>query len=147
MIYIASDHGGFKLKNELTKAFRKDKIQYTDLGPFEFNSTDDYPDFAAGVAKAVAKNPSSHLGILACRNGQGMCIAANKIPGIRAATAWNEKVAFSVRNDDFANVLCLPADYLKSAEAVKIVKKFINTDFSRLARHGRRIKKVSGLEK
>ena len=146
MIYLASDHGGYKLKEILKIFLLKSKIEYVDLGPDHMDSNDDYPDYAKKVAEQVSRDSEKSIGILVCRIVQGMCVAANKIKGVRAVSAWNEKLAFSTRNDDFANVLCLATDYLKLSEAEKIVKKFIKTPFSKEARHIRRIKKVKKLE-
>lgn len=146
MIYLASDHGGYGLKENLKKFLLKSGVEYVDLGPDHVVADDDYPDFAQKVAVQVAAKPEKHIGILACRSGQGMCVAANKIKGVRAVSAWNEKLAYSTRNDDFANVLCLASDYLKMAQVEKIVKKFITTPFSKELRHLRRIKKVKKLE-
>ncbi|MCX6797026.1 MAG: RpiB/LacA/LacB family sugar-phosphate isomerase [Candidatus Doudnabacteria bacterium] len=146
MIYIASDHGGFKLKEAILKFLFSQKIKFTDLGPVKFEPADDYPDFAKMAAKAVAKHPTQNIGILMCRSGQGMCIAANKVKGIRAASVWNEKLARTARNDDMANIICLASDYLRAKEAKKIVKIFINTPFSKAVRHKRRIDKIAKIE-
>ncbi len=140
-IFIASDHGGFRLKKELVTYFRN----IVDLGPYEFIANDDYPDYAALLAKKVAHSKGS-FGILLCRNGQGVCIAANKIKNIRAVTGFSKKMVASTRKDDDANVLCLPADYLTEKEAKDIVKIFIGTKFSGAARHVRRLGKIKKLE-
>jgi ribose 5-phosphate isomerase B len=147
MIYIASDHGGLSLKQKVVKHLSLKKVMYQDLGPFKLDPQDDYPDFAKQVASAVAKNPETHIGILLCRSGQGMCVAANKIKGIRAVSAWNKELAFSTRNDDFGNVLCLASDHIKPSDALKIADVFIKTPFSKSARHGRRINKIKQMEK
>ncbi len=145
MIYIASDHGGFRLKEKLEARLSKDGIVFEDLGPKALDPDDDYPDFAKLVGQAVARNPS-HIGILLCRSGQGMCIAANKIKGVRAVSAWNNKLARTTRNDDFGNVLCIASDHLRPAEAVRIAEIFIHTRFSEAVRHKRRVTKIKKLE-
>ena len=147
MIYIASDHGGFGLKNYLVLELAKRKKKFEDLGSFLLDPEDDYPDFAKKVSAKVADSPSKNLGVLICRNGQGMCIAANKFKGVRAITSWSEKHVASSRKDDNANVVCLPSDYISRSEALKVVLKFITTKFSSLPRHKRRLKKVSSFEK
>lgn len=134
------------MKEKIKSFLLSHKTSFTDMGPYAVDPTDDYPDYAKKVAQKVAQNPARNVGLLLCRSGQGMCIAANKVKGVRAVSAWNEKLAYSTRNDDFANVLCLAGDYLKSAEAQKILFKFLNTPFSREARHLRRINKVKKLE-
>lgn len=146
MIYIAADHGGFKLKKHLVKFLQKQKLEFKDLGPAKFKDGDDYPEYGSKVARQVSKNPVSNLGILICRSGQGMCIVANKFIGVRAALAWNTASAKQSRNDDMANVLCLPSDFLNSQQAEDILKAWLNTPYSSDARHMRRIKKISKLE-
>lgn len=146
MIYLASDHGGYSFKEKLKHILLKSKLEYVDLGPDHFDLSDDYPDYAKKVGLFVAKRPDTDIGLLICRSGQGMCVAANKIKGARAVSAWNEKLAYSTRNDDYANILCLAGDYLKLAQMEKIVKKFINTPFSKAPRHLRRVKKVKKME-
>jgi ribose 5-phosphate isomerase B len=146
MIYIASDHGGFGLKNYIVGELEKKRVKVEDLGPFVLDPEDDYPDFAKKVSAKVADSPSKNLGVLICRNGQGMCIAANKFKGVRAITSWSEKHVASSRKDDNANVVCLPSDYITRGEALKVVLKFMNTSFSKLPRHQRRLKKVASFE-
>lgn len=146
MLYLGADHGGFLLKEKLKKYLAAKKISFVDLGPYKISPTDDYPDYARKVAKKVAQKPESDMGVLLCRSGQGMCVAANKVRGVRAVSAWNEKLAFSARNDDFANVLCLAGDHLTLRQAEKILFTFISTPFSFQARHKRRIAKIKKME-
>lgn len=146
MIYIAADHGGFKLKQHLIKFLQKQRLEFKDLGPSKFKDGDDYPDFGTKVAKQVSKNPVSNLGILICRSGQGMCIVANKFDGVRAALVWNVASAKQSRNDDMANILCLPSDFINSSQAENIVKTWLATPYSSDKRHMRRIHKISKLE-
>ncbi len=146
MIYLAADHGGFKLKQSLVKFLQKQKLEFKDMGPSKFKDGDDYPDFGVKVAKEVSKNPVSNIGILICRSGQGMCIVANKFRGVRAALVWNSAAAKLSRNDDMANILCLPSDFLDSKQATAIVKTWLATPYSTDNRHMRRIKKISKLE-
>ncbi len=146
MIYLASDHGGYKLKEQVKKFLEKQKLAFKDLGPAKFKDGDDYPDYGAKVAKQVAKNPVSNLGILICRSGQGMCIIANKFTGVRAALVWNEAEAIMSRNDDMTNVLCLPSDFISAKTALVIVKTWLSTPYSTDPRHMRRIKKISNIE-
>ncbi|MDQ3018596.1 MAG: RpiB/LacA/LacB family sugar-phosphate isomerase [bacterium] len=147
MIYIASDHGGYKLKEQLKKFLKAEKVDYTDLGPKKFVANDDYPDYAKLVAQKVSKNPLRDLGILICRSGQGVCIVANKFKYVRAALVWNTEEAKMSRLDDMTNVLCLPSDYISPKIAEKIVDVWLNTPYSQDARHMRRIKKISELER
>lgn len=144
MIYLASDHGGFAAKEQVKQLLEREEIAFKDLGPLKLQSDDDYPDYVLPMAEKVAKEEA--IGIVSCRNGQGIAIAANKVAGIRAAVCWNEKIAETARNDDNANILSLPADYLSSLEIAKIVQTFIATPFSHDARHLRRLHKVADYE-
>lgn len=146
MIYIASDHGGYKLKEHLKKYLIKQKHEYVDLGPDRYIEGDDYTEYAAEVADQVSRNPLRDVGILICRSGQGVCIVANKFKNIRAGLIWNTKEAKMSRNDDMTNVLCLPSDYIDEATAKRIVKTWLATPYSKASRHVRRVKQISKLE-
>lgn len=144
-VYIASDHGGFKLKEKIREYLKSFRIDVEDMGPKELVQGDDYPDYALPLAAKVAANKNS-FGILICRNGAGVSIAANKISGIRAALSFNVKHAESIRNDDNTNILCVPSDYLSEEEAIKITNVWLNTQFSGAERHVRRIQKIKNFE-
>lgn len=145
-VYIASDHGGFSIKSKVISFLKQKGYTVEDVGPSTLDPDDDYPDYAIPMAKKVAGDKNS-LGIVACRNGQGVCIASNKVKGIRAVTGFSSKQAETTRKDDNANILCLPADYLSESEIKNIVSVWLGTDFSNAARHKRRLRKVSSLEK
>jgi ribose 5-phosphate isomerase B len=147
MLYIASDHGGFELKEHLKIALKKQRLVVTDLGPKKFKDGDDYPDYAKLVASKVSKKPHKDQGILICRSGQGVCIVANKYKGVRAALVWNMLEAKMSRLDDMTNVLCLPSDYIIPRTAEKIVEKWLETEYSTDPRHQRRIDKISEIER
>lgn len=147
MLYLASDHGGFKLKEHLKKILKKKRISFEDLGPQIFNPGDDYPEFAKRVAIQVSKNPSANTGILMCRSGQGMNIVANKFKGIRAALCWNPEVAAAAKNDENVNILCLPSDYISEEHAEEILAAWLNTPFSVEPRFQRRLDEINVIEK
>lgn len=147
MLYIAADHGGFKLKEELKKFLKREKIKFVDEGAAKVNPNDDYPDFARLVAEKVGKNSKKDIGILICRSGQGVCITANKFSGVRAGLVWNPAEARASRNDDMTNILCLPSDYITVEAARSIVKNWLSTPWSKEERHVRRITKISQIEK
>ncbi len=147
MIYLGSDHGGYALKEDLKKFLKKEKINFTDLGPSSLNPKDDYPRFSEKVARAVQKDLKNNKGILICRSGQGVCIAANKFAGIRAALSWNELLAKASRNDDNVNILCLPSDYISAEVAEDITKIWLITPFSGEDRHQRRLAEIEELGK
>ncbi len=146
MIYIASDHGGFKLKEQLKKFLANQKLAHTDLGPKKFEADDDYPDYAAKVAMKISRNPIRDCGILICRSGQGVCIVANKFANVRAGLVWNAKESEMSRIDDMTNVLCLPSDYITDKQAEQILSIWLNTSYSSEERHIRRIRKITDLE-
>lgn len=146
MIYIGADHGGYKLKEKLKRFLRSQKVEFQDLGAAKLVKNDDYPDYAAKVAKQISSNPLKHIGILICRSGQGVCITANKFRNVRAVVVWNTEEAKVSRNDDMSNVLCLPSDYISPGVAERIVETWLDTPYSVEPRHVRRIKKISDLE-
>lgn len=143
-IFIAADHGGFELKNKLREHLFHLKHEVDDLGPETLDKDDDYPIKAYDVATKVLAEDDAR-GILVCRSGQGMAMAANRVNGIRAAVAWNEAVAEETRQANDANVLSLPADFLDEDEAMAIVDSFLATDFSGEERHLRRINELEDL--
>lgn len=146
MIFLGTDHRGFALKQKIKEWLGEWGYDYEDLGAFEYNKDDDYPDFAKAVAEKVAPMPGAK-GILICGSGIGVSIAANKIKGIRAGTAASpEQVKASV-NDEDLNVLTISADYTSEATAKEIIKTFLETKFSGDKRHVRRLKKIKELEK
>lgn len=140
--FIASDHAGFELKNKLINNYKNLK----DLGPFEFIMEDDYPDYVYLLIKNLKKDLKNNRGILICKNGGGVCIAANKFRGIRAGLGINSEHVKSLISDDNANVLCLGADYVKEEEIFKMVEIFQNEKFQPQKRHLRRLQKLSIIE-
>jgi len=144
MIYIASDHGGFNLKNTLISYLKNKGLDIKDMGPFELVEEDDYTEYVTPLAKEIQKDLRGK-GIVICRNGVGVNIAANKFKHIRAALSWETEHIKSARLDDDINVLALPADYIDENTAKSIVDAYLNTEFSALPRHIRRIKKVENL--
>ncbi len=147
MIYIGADHGGYKMKEQLKKFLKKQKLEFVDAGAKSLKAGDDYPDYAKIVGKKVSQNPMANSGILICRSGQGVCMVANKFVHVRAALVWNTKEAEMSRKDDMSNVLCLPSDYISQKDAEAIVDVWLKTPYSTEARHLRRVKKISALEK
>lgn len=144
-IYLGADHNGFKLKEYTQDYLGKKGHQVVDLGNTKLNLRDDYPDYAKKVAKKVQADKKS-MGILFCGSGQGMCMAANKFKGIRAALGWTTGAAKKSRYDDDSNILCLPAWRISPDQAVRIINGWLTTPFSKIARHKRRIKKINALK-
>ncbi len=147
MLYLAADHAGHALKKYLARYLEKQlKLEFVDLGAKEYDKEDDFPDFAFALAKKVAGEPGS-LGILICGSGQGMCIAANKVAGIRAMLGYSIESAEWGRKHDHANVLCLAGRVLSEEHAVAIAKKFIETGKDAAEKYVRRVQKISDYEK
>ena len=143
-VFIGSDHGGFSQKELIRSYLLTEGYKVTDCGTYTRESTD-YPDFALAVCKAVVSHSSS-FGILLCRSGEGMEMAANKVHKIRAALVWTAQVAAETRHDNDANVLVLPSDFITDAQATEIARAFLATEFSHEERHQRRIDKITTLE-
>jgi len=142
-IVIASDHAGYTQKEALKPLLRDLGVEFQDLGPSSESSVD-YPDYAAKVAKAVSSGQAEQ-GVLVCGSGTGMAISANKIPGVRAAVAWSEDTARLARQHNDANVLALGARTTPSGEIPNIVKAWFTTNFEG-GRHALRVEKISQLE-
>lgn len=143
-IFLGADHGGFELKEKVKGLLSVKEVEFEDLGNLELDYTDDYPDYAFKVAERVGRGEG--LGILICRSGVGVCVAANKYKGVRAAQVFNPTMAGKAREDDGANVMCLGGDYLAVADLEAIIENFIETDFSPEARHRRRVEKILSKE-
>ena len=146
MLYICSDHGGFKLKELLKKHLADKGIAAVDAGPQSLESGDDYPDYVIPVMRKV-QSDSAGGAIVICRNGVGVSMLANKFKGIRAALSWTPQHAASTRVDDNTNVLALPADFISDDVAKQIVDAWLSTKFENTERHVRRLMKVTEAEK
>ena len=146
-IYIGGDHAGFFLKEKIKKYLVKKKYEVEDLGPFKYNSNDDYPDFVIPVAKKVAKEKNSR-GIVIGGSGQGEAIAANKIKGIIAVVYYggNENIIKLSRQHNNSNILSLGARFVKEKEAKRAIDIWLKTKFDG-GRHSRRLKKIEKIEK
>ena len=146
MIYLGADHGGFSFKEKIKEFLGKElKIEYSDLGNTKFEGDDDFVDYALAVAKKVAE--TGEKGILICTNGLGMCIAANKIKGIRAVAPISKKTAQQSREHLDANVLCVGEHVVSFRDAKKIIKIWLETDFFQKERYARRLNKIKDIEK
>jgi ribose 5-phosphate isomerase B len=145
-VFVGADHAGFQLKSTVMAHLSKRGINVEDDGDRELDPGDDYPQFALTVAtKVLGSEDDDPRGILLCGSGQGMCIAANRVRGIRAALCWSEDIARETRNDNNSNVLCIPARTLTEEEALRIIDVWLDTPFSGAARHARRINEIEEL--
>ena len=143
MIAIGSDHGGYKLKEELKRYLEEKEIVYTDVGCYSEEHVD-YPELAKAVCKEVQEKKADR-GILVCRTGYGMAIVANKFRGIRAASISNEETAKFSRMHNDLNVLTLGADYITTNQAICILRQWLATEFEG-GRHERRLKIIEEIE-
>lgn len=147
MIYLATDHAGFQLKEKIKEFLKKAGYEVKDFGALTFDPEDDYPDFISKAAQAVSKDPSSKAVILG-GSGQGEAMVANKFPSIRAAVYYGrlEQMPVLTRQHNNANVLSLGARFLTEEKAIEAVKLFLQTPFSEEPRHVRRIEKIKKIE-
>jgi ribose 5-phosphate isomerase B len=138
-IVLGSDHAGVSYKSLLIRQLEKSGHQCKDVGAYTSDSVD-YPDYAHPAATAV-ESGEAELGILICGSGNGVCMAANKHAGIRAALCWLPELATLARSHNDANMLCLPARFVSQRMAKKIVDAFLNASFEG-GRHANRIGKI-----
>jgi len=141
-IILAADHGGFELKEKLKEVLRENELSFDDLSP-ELVPGDDYPDVAFKAAKKVAREKAR--GVLICGTGIGMCMAANKVKGVRAAMAYDEASARLSRQHNDANILCLGGRTTDELTAKKILKVWLSTRFLE-GRYLTRVEKIRKYE-
>lgn len=154
-ILISADHAGFELKRELIPYMRDLGYAVRDLGAFEFDAEDDYPDFIAPLAKEVSESGGTKRGIVIGGSGQGEAIVSNRFPHVRAVVfngqykPTDERVIpheiVTAREHNDANILSLGARFLSVRDAKEAVKQWLTTPFSGDVRHVRRLEKIDGL--
>lgn len=148
MLYIASDHAGYSLKNRIIRLCRENNIEIEDVYP-KLDIEDDYPDVASMLAGAIYKK-SGNLGIATCGTAEGICMGLNRYNFIRAANVDTPHITKMVREHNNANVICIPGPYshkeIKDKTLLEIIETFIYTNFEEdVERHVRRVKKLSKL--
>ena len=144
-IGVASDHGGFELKQILVGQLHALQCSVCDFGANHLNATDDYPDFVIPLARALAAGQVER-GIAVCGSGVGAAICANKVPGVRAALVNDHFSARQGVEDDDMNLICLGGRVVGPSAAWDLVEAFLAAKFSRAERHVRRLSKVAALE-
>lgn len=144
-VYLGADHAGFEFKAHLAEALGAKGFDVVDVGAAVYDAEDDYPAFCLHVGARVVADPGS-LGVVIGGSGNGEQIAANKVPGVRAALAWNLNTATLAREHNDANVVGIGARMHGVEEATEIVLTFLNTPFSGSERHSRRISQVAAYE-
>ncbi len=142
-LVLASDHAGYELKEKLKPVLEENEIPFNDLTP-GFDREDDYPDVAFKTGRKVVKEGTR--GILLCGTGIGMSMCANKVRGVRAANAYDEKTARLSRQHNDSNILCVGARTVSEEEAKKILKAWLTTRFLE-GRHARRVNKIKEFER
>jgi ribose 5-phosphate isomerase B len=144
LIAIGADHGGYEMKEDLKRLLDEMGYRYRDFGTFSTDAVD-YPDFAHNVARAVAGG-ACDLGIVIDGAGIGSCMAANKVPGIRAAMCYDEATARNSREHNYANVLTLGGRLIPPGKMREIVQTWLATPEGE-ERHGKRVAKITAIER
>jgi ribose 5-phosphate isomerase B len=145
-VYLGSDHAGFELKGRLIEWLTSAGHEPVDCGPKSYDPEDDYPVYILRAAEGVAGDPDS-LGIVIGGSGNGEQIAANKVRGIRAAVAWTTETAQLARQHNDANILSLGARMYSDDDSLEFTKMFVQTPFSGVERHARRLAEIAAFEK
>jgi ribose 5-phosphate isomerase B len=145
-VYLGSDHAGFEFKSALIEWLASAGHEPVDCGPQSYSPEDDYPPYVMRAAQRAVDDPGS-LGIVIGGSGNGEQIAANKIPGVRAALAFSDETARLARQHNNANVLSLGAREYPVADAVGFAQVFVQTPFSERSRHIRRLDMITEYEK
>ncbi len=142
---IATDHGGYELKDILAEKLRAAGHEVVDFGAYSLEPGDDYPDFVIPLGQAVS---AGHVerGIAVCGSGVGASVCANKIPGVRAGLIGDHFSASQGVEDDHMNIICMGGRTIGPAVAWEFVEKFLASEFSQAERHLRRLSKVASLE-
>jgi ribose 5-phosphate isomerase B len=147
MIYIAADHRGLEIKAKIEEWLKGRGFEFEDLGAYKLDPWDDYVDYAIDTAQRVAENPENNRGIIICKSGVGMSIAANKVKKIRCGLGFSPDQVHEARKDDNINVLALAADSVEEAGAIDLVEMFLETDFVKSDSYLRRIEKIARYER
>ncbi len=148
-VHIATDHAGMELSSHLIAALSAKGYEMVDHGPAAYDAEDDYPAFCINAALAVVADQAAGvdaLGIVLGGSGNGEQISANKVPGVRAALAWNLDTAKLAREHNNANVVAVGGRQHSVEEATELIEAFLGEPFSNAERHVRRIEKITGYE-
>jgi len=146
IVALGTDHAGFPLKMALAEAIRANGHEILDCGAHQLEPGDDYPDFAAAVARAVLDGKADR-GVIVCGSGVGASVAANKFDGIRCALCHDTFSAHQGVEDDAMNVLALGARVIGPSLAAELISAFLRADFSGAPRHKRRLEKIARIER
>jgi ribose 5-phosphate isomerase B len=144
-VFIASDHRGFELKNKILEYLHEKDVRTEDLGNYQYEPLDDYPDYARKVAQAVLQNPKEYLGIVICGSGVGVSIMVNRFTGIRCAIGFSLEQVEHARSNDHINVLAIPSDYVNSEKAETLIDTFLSAQPKPDAKYLNRIAKLDDI--
>lgn len=145
MIFLGSDHAGFALKEKVKGWLKELGAEFTDVGPEDFQPGDDYPVYAKPVAEKVSRGEGE--GILICDTGEGMAIAANKFPNVRAALVSDDLTASRSKEHNNSNILVLGSELQSDEDARRYLQIWLSTPFSGEERHQRRVGEIEEFEK
>lgn len=146
-VFIGADHRGHEMKNALIDYLHEKNIRVEDLGNYNYERGDDYPDYAHKVAMAVLQHPQEYLGIVICGSGIGVSIAANRHKGIRCALVFTIDQVKHGRERDQVNIIALPADYVTLDQAKQLVDTFLDSQPLQEERDIRRIAKIEAIQR
>lgn len=144
-IYLGADHRGYDYKEKVKEWLTKEGYEFTDLGAYKYDESDDYPEFAEKVGYMVASEEKSR-GILICGSGVGVDVVANKIDGIRASIGKEKAQVIAGRRDDRMNILVIAADFTTQKEMHEMIEAFLKTEYEVNERHDRRLEQIKELE-
>ena len=144
MIYLGTDHRGFKLKEKVKQWLTEWGYEHQDLGAFEYDQNDDYPVYASKVVESMTE--PDDRGIILCGSGVGVDDVANKFDGIRSGLAINKEQIEAARRDDNINVLAIASDFTSEEDAQEIVRTFLKTEFTDEERFNRRLGEIGEIE-
>jgi ribose 5-phosphate isomerase B len=145
-VAVAFDHGGFSLRERVLDQLQKAGCEILDQGAYEYDAEDDYPDFAVKAARAVQDGQADRA-IIVCGSGVGACIAANKLPGVRAGICHDTYSARQGVNHDDMNVLCLGGRIIGEELVSELIDAFLSASFSDGEKYTRRLNKIAAIEK
>ncbi len=146
LLYLGADHRGFELKEQIKEFLLKENVSFIDCGDINYKKDDDYPDYAKAVAQKLQASKFKAKGLLICGSAEGVCIAANKFKGIRAAIVEQKEQTELAVKHDHANIICFPADKVKISKAKVLILTFLAATPSNAVRHVRRINKIKKIE-
>ena len=144
-VFLGTDHAGYELKEHLKAVLAADGHDVADCGALAYDADDDYPAFCIDAAAGAVRDGG--VAVVLGGSGNGEQIAANKVPGVRAALCWSREIARLAREHNDANVCSLPGRFLTPEEAVEVVRTFLTTAFSGDERHVRRIGQITAYER